>query len=498
MDLATVKAKVKSWEKAFRAEHAREPTKDDIRKDASDIGGLSSRTGPDRAAELYATYRKLSKATSKDNAKPRRNADVVDKPKNNYVTPSKPRTRPSLQTSPTTPTPRRLFGNPEAGPSKRSAPQVTPGRDQKRQKSGYTGPVHDPNPFRTPQKAALPAASPFSAKVDAESQFIHAGSPRRLREVLEANSLKKSRERDETPRTKARKRLAGEMDDSPFRVRKRRGEGKKATAEDKENGLDLEPEGDDDEIGETPIKGAAFGLLDDSTSKPRDLLPIFQKARTVPTVVKSTPRKHSSSPPPPDRRLVSPTPEVSAPDDDLGPTPQPDSPARSVSTPSVANRSRGRVVVLGEEDEWDPESDKRVVKITGTRRPTVRGPWSDDEFNDQPDSPYAAEEDAEEGWDDDDGLAETRSLASLSLRSPAMRKGEKLADLRVRALLDPTSAAATALKAMNRGQDVYVSGEGVVGGDEEDIEGIIEIGEGDDDWESDPEGWKAVVSEEEW
>lgn len=38
MDLATVKAKVKAWERAFRADHAREPTKEDVKKDPSDIG----------------------------------------------------------------------------------------------------------------------------------------------------------------------------------------------------------------------------------------------------------------------------------------------------------------------------------------------------------------------------------------------------------------------------------------------------------------------------
>lgn len=38
MDLATVKARVKAWEKSFRGEHKREPTKDDIKNDGGDIG----------------------------------------------------------------------------------------------------------------------------------------------------------------------------------------------------------------------------------------------------------------------------------------------------------------------------------------------------------------------------------------------------------------------------------------------------------------------------
>jgi hypothetical protein len=41
MDLAQVKVVVKTWEKAFRAKHARAPTKDDIKADGGGIGELS-------------------------------------------------------------------------------------------------------------------------------------------------------------------------------------------------------------------------------------------------------------------------------------------------------------------------------------------------------------------------------------------------------------------------------------------------------------------------
>lgn len=39
MDLHHVKVTVKAWEKAFKAEHARNPTKDDIKSDPNGIGG---------------------------------------------------------------------------------------------------------------------------------------------------------------------------------------------------------------------------------------------------------------------------------------------------------------------------------------------------------------------------------------------------------------------------------------------------------------------------
>jgi len=43
MDLPTVKATVKAWEKAFKARHQRDPTKEDIKKDSSGIGEAQHR-----------------------------------------------------------------------------------------------------------------------------------------------------------------------------------------------------------------------------------------------------------------------------------------------------------------------------------------------------------------------------------------------------------------------------------------------------------------------
>jgi thiamine biosynthesis lipoprotein ApbE len=38
MDLPTVKASVKAWEKKFKADNKRDPTKEDIKADPSGIG----------------------------------------------------------------------------------------------------------------------------------------------------------------------------------------------------------------------------------------------------------------------------------------------------------------------------------------------------------------------------------------------------------------------------------------------------------------------------
>lgn len=55
MDLPTVKASVKSWEKAFKALHKRDPTKDDIKRDSSGIGEhLSSDSTTNSSRAIFA------------------------------------------------------------------------------------------------------------------------------------------------------------------------------------------------------------------------------------------------------------------------------------------------------------------------------------------------------------------------------------------------------------------------------------------------------------
>ncbi|OCF39065.1 hypothetical protein I317_07135 [Kwoniella heveanensis CBS 569] len=121
-----------------------------------------------------------------------------------------------------------------------------------KKKKAYTGPVHDPNPINpftisTPTKSSplhggLASSnsksngnSTLKHTNSSESPFIHASSPRKLKEVLEANSLQRVKERtgsvvknEVTPRTRARKRLRGEqVEDTPMKdklPRRRRGQ----------------------------------------------------------------------------------------------------------------------------------------------------------------------------------------------------------------------------------------------------------------------------------
>jgi len=189
----------------------------------------------------------------------------------------------------------------------------------------------------------------------------------------------------------------------------------------------------------------------------------------------------------------------------------------SPSKPSVPTRTIS--LSDDEEDQWDPEGGRarRTVVIVPTRR--AARAWSDDDLvHDDVDDDQAEDEvEAEEEEAAVPPLVEgttatstthpssptTASLAPpllwmLSLHSPSSSsKQSRLADLRVKAIFNPTDAAK--LRAMKRGQEVYLPGEG---GDEEADEKVMDAyamggegqdeggGEGVDDWESEDEGWK--------
>lgn len=502
----------------------------------------------------------------------------------------------------------------------------------KRAKPGYTGPVHDPNPNPfsvTPRKGGS-ATKPTG--LQSESPFIYANSPRKMRDLLQANSLHASRDRaavENTPRTRARKRLAGEeVDPTPAKApRRRRGDRPTASGATGGSGAglfagalpaaDFGGTDEEEELDETPMKpftlvhsadkrkGANKAVVSPTAKlggRGIDLFPMFQLAKRAaeqraadppskrrasghsnsnsannnadrrhrahsPEIAPSSPSPEapslpdafgfegpsdwtnaeasevdadvSASAPPSDAHTPSAASDTPAPDDRLS-TPPAGSPPVQTQSQRTPRRERHRARVLAlSEDEWDPEADPRMVRVTGTRRQAIKlrpdaGVASDDDDEDDADDDMAdsadegeSQSDGEDGDEQDDGdeaedeatdadaaggsgvrraSAPAGLLSLLSLRSPIARRGERLADLRVRALLDPTSAAAAMLRAQKRGQDVYVSGEAAEG--EEDDEwgdnaaapggGGGVVGEGDDDWESDPEGWKAVASEEEW
>lgn len=220
------------------------------------------------------------------------------------------------------------------------------------------------------------------------------------------------------------------------------------------------------------------------------------------------------------------------------PTPPPDEQLEAVlSQGTPVSTARAQKVFSfsdDEEDEWDPEGGhvRRQVVVTGTRREVKRRGSLSSERNS--DGAEAAEkedslvgEDEDDDYDNDENvpaedadgsiptltIGETATspapssprsvkqshmplLSLLSLRSPAKAHSSKLDELRVKAIFNPSDA--TRLKAAQKGQDIYVCGEGVDGDEDGDVletyefDGVEEGGSefGDDDWEQEPEGWK--------
>ncbi|BEI82094.1 hypothetical protein CcaverHIS002_0212540 [Cutaneotrichosporon cavernicola] len=421
--LADVKAKVKAWERAFRRDNGRAPTKDDIRR-----GGEIS--------EQYALWRKLSKEAEKHKANGRENG-------------------------------------------KHKAEEKAPRHDDHNTTSDAAATEHGAVSRQAPSPSMLGVqGTPKRQRFD----YVHASSPKQLKSLLE--SARKSMKKD-TPRTQARRWLSGEVDSPVHRKREFRG---RQDAEE--------------ELGETPIKGEAFAILDDEP-KGRDLFPIFRRAAGEMGAVGRTDkepangkRKATEAEVSRKKARASLSDDEEMDEDELAPTTPP-----TVSPLASRSRPTGERVLELTDDEFDPEASPAVVTIIGTRRTVVRisSIFDDDMVIDQSDL-SEEEEDVEE--DEAEGVElvtdDPRSMLSLlSLRSPIGRASEHMANLRVRALLDPSCEAAIALRAKRRGQDVFACGE--TGFEEEYLEigAEVEI-EGDDDWESDAEGWKADGSDEEW
>ncbi|WVR03833.1 hypothetical protein IAU60_000830 [Kwoniella sp. DSM 27419] len=333
MDLVAVKATVKAWEKAFRAREGRDPTKEDIKRDPGDIaqhyalyrklaksGGSSSQSQSHSQRDSSQSQALAMPPPSSSTAGPSSSASSQYR--------STPRNIPSSE-YPTTPTPpsRRAGGRdkravehsstqgslqwPSSQPNgeaeadkrlKRKASQAALTEARKRssppaetakpssttarslfstpKKKAYTGPIHDPNPVNpftiSPRKTTPLKDTANGRSASFESPFIHASSPRKLKEVLEANSLRKVKEREGdgtevTPRTRARKRLRGEpVEDTPVKdkqPRRKRGESSRQNAPSSEpdllglpsEGLHEDEEEEEDELGPSPMKGLSRG-----------------------------------------------------------------------------------------------------------------------------------------------------------------------------------------------------------------------------------------------
>jgi hypothetical protein len=147
-----------------------------------------------------------------------------------------------------------------------------------------------------------------------------------------------------------------------------------------------------------------------------------------------------------------------------------------------------------EMDEWDPEAGhvRHRVRIVPTRsKPKKR--WSDSEDDGIVDgnNDDGAHDSADESHSN--GHHSPPLLSVLSLQSPNQRQGRyaRLNELRYKALFNPSGSDARKLKAFQKGQEAFASGELEEDeGENDDLEGEDHKGDkADDDWESESDGW---------
>lgn len=235
-----LRRELKTWQKAFKAQHGRDPTKRDILADDAIAGtydtwmavGGDAKAKPKKVEESRRSTTASSSKQRLDEAADRAKGDV-------FRTPSKRKAREAVETS----SPSR---NPYRTPSKRSSPSQLPG-------GTAATPGRTRNPFATPSKRSTADAavdvSPARSMIEVEmtptkrsplpdtfarrnnftptkspsSQQYVTASPSKLRTTVTA-ALRRTPTKTHaasdaalnqalvayTPRTKARKRLRGE------------------------------------------------------------------------------------------------------------------------------------------------------------------------------------------------------------------------------------------------------------------------------------------------
>jgi hypothetical protein len=366
----------------------------------------------------------------------------------------------------------------------------------------------------------------------------------KLKELLQENSLRKVQERNGnspvkeiTPRTKARKRLTGEIEETPAksRVRRKRGAGPVAESSILAPGMNElsksytngeEPTGmddgdEEDEFGPTPIKSTRqqegfhsfFDLDNGSSAGPSrgtlsrtgssdmvgrllaaggkgegkasiEKAPITNgngHGKGNGDIVPSSPAEltmtDAGRPPVDDTDNI----EAGLPpwDEDV------EAPGPSKSKP--ASRPDKTLSISDDElDEWDPEAShvRHRVRIVPTRaRPKKH--WSDSDNESVPDhdntEPIESEEevpplnDTTTSQTNPSVQSPPQLLSLLSLTSPNQRQGRyaKLKELRYKALFNPSGTDARKLKAFQKGQEAFVAGEA----EDEDEEETVEVEE---------------------
>ncbi|KAJ9476596.1 DNA replication regulator SLD2 [Pseudozyma hubeiensis] len=239
-----LRRELKTWQKAFKAKHGRDPTKRDILADPAIAGTYDTWQAVGGDAKAKSKPRSSGASSTASSSKQRLGENAREEV---FKTPSKKRlsSRPDASST-------RLTGSPSKNPFR------TPTKSQRASAASAVTPGRSRNPFASPTKAPSPEVSPARSLIEVEmtptkhsplldsfsrrnnfmptkpspshphQQYV-ASSPSKLRTTLEASisvrrtptKTAKSRAVDGdaalnaalvayTPRTKARKRLRGE------------------------------------------------------------------------------------------------------------------------------------------------------------------------------------------------------------------------------------------------------------------------------------------------
>ncbi|KZT57851.1 hypothetical protein CALCODRAFT_482845 [Calocera cornea HHB12733] len=332
IDLDRLRAELKTWERDFKAKKGREPSRDDIKK-APDIDAKykiynksRSKAGSASGTSAHGVSEKKSKAKGRSSSRPSPAASSatavesvgnVEETFNPFRSPTKG--GPSAGQSPVK---RRLSiftdEDPFAAGDEHDTPtsslfaklkSSSPANNafgSPRKKPLFMGASAPPLPS-TPSRSILKTPATTSAISDIQpegvlspSKYVSASSPTKLRALIQSSKAA------DTPRTKARKRLAGEEDFTPVKSDRRRRLSSLAAGErSSSEGLEK-----DEAIAAESMEVDEFGPTPKKAEVPRQFKPIFESPvkqdlktkgffskRTVSFSAPSSSRESSAQPP---------------------------------------------------------------------------------------------------------------------------------------------------------------------------------------------------------
>ncbi|EJU00001.1 hypothetical protein DACRYDRAFT_101098 [Dacryopinax primogenitus] len=526
IDLAQLRSDLKAWEREFKARKGREPTRDDIKKvPAIDTkyktyNKARSRPGTSSSAASQVGVKQNKKPIERPSNRPSPTASSsttvesignAEESFNPFRSPRKG--GPSIGRSPVKPKLGILFTdqNPFAADDKQTTPttalfakltgsspanNLSGGTLKKSLFMSATPPELPPSPSKSILK---PSSAPI-VLTDVEpnvaltpSKYVSAASPAKLRALIQASKTA------DTPRTKARKRLAGEEDFTPVKSDKRRRLNNlvnvkvpSSEVEEMERSVTEEEMMDVDEFGPTPKKTDApkrFKSIFESPMKQESKGKGLFSKRTVSFTGPSSSRENSkqpSEPPQPSTSLKRPTSPEPGSSKPMSAGLIPPSPPATTTASKIKARKKPKKGKKTQKDEIEENMSSSDSEIQIREIPYSR--WGGMQARRRPRGGPEDEED--EIWDfdvfrpapalsQDSAIAEeadeeltvrlpTDMFDLLDLDSPVKNREQE--ERVIQRIFDPRRKGSVE-------QEVFGAGEW----EEEEDEG---------DWQEEPDGWK--------